>query len=124
MRKAIYQYLTANCRTVTTWKQPRQKTADTAKPFGVIVFGERAPSLTNQRGAFQDLRVWVHVELGSYLLLDAAIREVSGLLRDRMLTTEDGRRFILEWDGEGRDFEDENLKALTKYVDFTIPLGG
>lgn len=124
MRKALYQYLTANCQSVKTWKQPYQADASTPKPYGVILFGERPRSPFNRRGAFQDVTIWVYFAPGSYLPVDAAVKEIKGLLAGKVLTTEDGRDFLVEWDQDGRDFYDDALQALAKRIDFTIPLGG
>ncbi|HHY47096.1 MAG TPA: hypothetical protein GX506_07350 [Firmicutes bacterium] len=124
MRKALYEYLTANCQSVKTWKQPYQADASTPKPYGVIVFGERPRSPFNRRGAFQDVTIWVYFDPGSYLPVDAAVKEIKGLLAGKMLTTEDGRDFLIEWNQDGRDFYDDALQALAKRIDFTIPLGG
>lgn len=124
MRKAIHDYLTANCRSVQVWKQPYQATADTPKPFGVVVFGSRVRSPVNSRGAFQDVTVWVYAEPGSYLALDEMVAEIKRLLSNRELATGTGRRFVIEWNQDGRDFYDPMLYALGKAIDFTIPLGG
>ncbi|NPV80744.1 MAG: hypothetical protein HPY52_10790 [Firmicutes bacterium] len=129
MRKALYQYLTANCQSVKTWKQPYQADASTPKPYGVILFGERPRSPFNRRGVFQDVTIWVYFQPGSYLLVDAAVAEIKALLSGpngtgKVLTTEDGRDFLIEWNQDGRDFHDDVLQALAKRIDFTIPLGG
>lgn len=123
MRAALYQHLTQNCQSVPTWKQPYQADATTPKPYGVISFQPRSRSSFNRRGAFQDLRIWIYVNPGSFLPLDAAVAEVKALLSDRVLTRKDGGQFLVEWNQDGRDFRDDDLKALAKYVDFTIPLG-
>lgn len=123
MRTALYQYLTQNCKSVPTWKQPYQADAMTPKPYGVISFQQRPRNPFNRRGAFQDLRIWVYVDPGSFLPLDAAIAEVKALLSDQILTKKDGGKFLIEWNQDGRDFYDDDLKALAKYIDFTIPLG-
>lgn len=123
MRTAIYQHLTQNCQSVPAWKQPYQANATTPKPYGVISFQQRSRSPLNRRGAFQDLRIWVYVDPGSFLPLDAAVAEVKALLSDQLLTRKDGGKFLIEGGQIGRDFYDDDLKALAKYIDFTIPLG-
>lgn len=124
MRAAIYRYLTDNCQSVRLWKQPYQAAADTPKPYGVIVFEGHLRSPFNRRGSFQGFTTWVYVEPGSYVPLDEAVSEVKALMRDGILTTRDGRRFLVEWIQDGRDFYDDDLQALTKYVEFRIPIGG
>lgn len=124
MRGALYQHLTQNCESVRTWKQPYQADATTPKPYGVISFQPRSRSPFNRRGAFQDLRIWIYVDPGSFLPLDAAVAEVKALLSDRILAKRDGGQFLVEWNQDGRDFYDDDLEALARYIDFTIPLGG
>lgn len=124
MRGALYQHLTQNCESVRTWKQPYTADASTPKPYGVIKFDGRPRNPGNRRTSFQDLRIWLYVAPGSFLPLDAATKEVTGLLSERILSTPDGRRFLVEWVYEGHDFYDDELKANCRYIDFTIPLGG
>lgn len=126
MRTALYQHLTNRCESITAWYQPYTADGETPKPYGVILFGERPRSPFNRRGAFQDLRIWIYIDpqKSSYLTLDAAVAEVKALLSDQLLTTKTGGRFLTEWNQDGRDFYDDDLKALAKYIDFTIPLGG
>lgn len=124
MRTALFQYLTQNCQTVKTWKQPYTADASTPKPYGVIKFDGRPRNSGNRRTSFQDLRVWIYVDPGSFLPLDAAAREICALLSDHVLTTQDGRRFLIEWVYEGSDFYDDELKANCRFIDFRIPLGG
>jgi len=124
MRGALYQHLTQNCESVRTWKQPYQADATTPKPYGVVSFQPRSRSPFNRRGAFQDLRIWIYVDPGSFLPLDAAVAEVKALLSDRILAKRDGGQFLVEWNQDGRDFYDDDLEALARYIDFTIPLGG
>lgn len=126
MRTAIYQHLTKNCKSVTVWYQPYTADGKTPKPYGVISFGERVKNSFNRRSAFQDVRIWIYVDPlnSSYLALDAAVAEVKALLSDQLLTKKDGGRFLIEVVQDGRDFYDDDLKALAKYIDFTIPLGG
>ena len=134
MRKALYQYLTANCESITDWYQPFAATADTQKPYGVIVFGENPQNAFNNRTSFQDVSLWIYRAPGSFLSIDEAVVEIKGLFVDKssqnlitgpkLLTTEKGRKFFLEWQQTGRDFYDDDLKAVAKKIDFTIPLGG
>jgi hypothetical protein len=150
MRASLYQYLTDNCTTVSTWKQPYTADASTPKPYGVIKFDGR-PRDTS-RTSFQDVRIWIYFEPGSYLSLDAAVQEVTTLLSDQLITkavpadpapVEEGepdmppaeepveeeptpraKRFLVEFVYEGQDFFDDELKAICRFIDFRIPLGG
>lgn len=151
MRASLYQYLTNNCTTVPTWKQPYTADASTPKPYGVIKFDGR-PRDTS-RTSFQDVRIWIYFEPGSYLSLDAAVQEVTSLLSDQLVTKavpavpppveeeEPGdppieepveeeelapkaKRFLVEFVYEGQDFFDDELKAICRFIDFRIPLGG
>lgn len=122
MRKAIYQYLTANCTTIPTWTQPYMADKDTPKPYGVIILGEILPAVGNTRGAYRSLYIWPYVAGSSYLVLDAAVKEITRLLSGVTLTTDAGNRFTIEWVNEGRDFRDDDLDALTRRLEFRIPI--
>lgn len=124
MRGAIFQHLKQNCESIRAWKQPYVANRDTPKPYGVIVFEGRPRDVFNRRGAFQAFTVWVYGETGSCLALDDAIAEVKGLLKDVVLTTSVGDKFLVEWAGDGRDFYDDDLEALAKWTEFKIPIGG
>lgn len=153
MRAALYQHLTQNCTTVPTWKQPYAADASTPKPYGVIKFDGRPMNAYNSRTSFQNLRIWIYFEPGSYLALDAAVQEVTTLLSDQLITKavpadpapveeeEPGdppigepveeeelapkaKRFLVEFVYEGQDFFDDELKAICRFIDFRIPLGG
>ncbi len=121
MRTALYQHLTANCTTIPTWRQPYTATADTPKPYGVIVIGEVMRSPFNRLGSFRDLYVWPYFGGSSYVPVDAAVTELRALLSDTMLTTAEGNRFAIEFTHEGKDFYDDALKALTRRLEFRIP---
>ncbi len=121
MRTAIWQYLTDNCRSVKTWKQPYIAEATTPKPYGVVSFLGDAPALSNAMGAFDEVRVWIYDEPGDLVSTDAAINEVKHLLDGQLLTTGSGIGFSLEWINTSRDFYDDALQALTKYATFRVP---
>lgn len=120
MRKAIYQYLTANCKTIPRWSQPYMDAPP--KPYGVIVLGEQLPAVGNTRGAYRSLYIWPYVDGESFLVLDDAVKEITKLLSGVTLATDAGNRFSVEWVNEGRDFFDNDLKALTRRVEFRIPI--
>ncbi len=132
-RKAIYQHLTINCKSVPDWYQPFTATATTKKPYGVILFGDNPQNAFNRRSSFQDIQLIIYRDPGSFLPVDEAVAEVKGLfvekdawgrvLGPKLLTMEDGRKFFLEWQHTGRDFHDDELKAIGKIVYFTIPQG-
>lgn len=121
MRAAIYDCLTANCRRVTQWYQPYVPTAATPKPYGVLILEQRVP--VTRVAAFQDITVFLYGEPGDYTVLDDVVREVKELLHERRLVTADGRTFELVWVMDSKDFYDETLKAIARYVEFTIPGG-
>lgn len=121
MRKALYQYLTNNCVSITRWLQPYQAVADTPKPYGVILVSDDSASLNNSRGYFQEIEIWPYLKPGSFLALDEAVRELYGLLAGQYITTESGARVLLEWVGKGRDYYDPDLKAITRRMFLRMP---
>lgn len=134
MRAAIFQHLTTNCQSVRTWLTPFKATATTPKPYGVISFGENPENAFNHRTSFQDVTLWLYFAAGSFIPMDEAAREIKDLFVEKnergkvigpkILQTQDGRRFFLVWQQTSKDFYDDDLKAICKKIDFTIPLGG
>ena len=82
----------------------------------------RSPS--NREGSFRDVYIWPYFGGSSYPPLDAAVKEIRGLLDGATLTTSDGMRFTVEFVAEGRDFRDDDLEAITRRIDFRVPLVG
>lgn len=121
MRQAIYDCLTANCRKIIRWFQPYVPTASTEKPYGVIVIAERTP--VTRVGAFQDFTVFLYAEPGDFTVLDEAVQEVKQILHERRLLASDGRLFEIQWVMDGKDYYDDTLRAIARYVEFTIPGG-
>ncbi len=124
MRATLYKHLTENCKSVRNWLQPHRPVADTPKPYGVLEMGEETPALSNRKGLFQDVSVWLYFEPASYVPVDEAVAEVKRMLHNVVLTTADGRRFMLEWVQTLRDYYDPDLQAIGKRIDFRIPRGG
>ena len=128
MRKALYQYLTNNCKSITDWYQPHTAGATTKKPYGVIVFGENPQNAFNRRSSFQDVSLWIYYAPGNFVPVDGAVAEIRGMfVKDggpKLLETDKGRRFFMVWQQTSKDFYDDELKAVAKKIDFTIPLGG
>jgi hypothetical protein len=134
MRAALHQYLTANCQSIKTWLPPFKATATIQKPYGVISFGENPRNAFNSRTSFQDVTLWLYFVPGAIVALDKAVMEVRRLFRDynqtgkdigaKLLQTADGRRFFMEWQQTSKDIYDDDLKAVCKKIEFTIPLGG
>lgn len=124
MRAAIYEYLKTNCLSVKTWMQPYTPNATTPKPYGVIVMGDIIRDPFNRRASYQEVTVWPYFGGNSYVAVDKAVREIRSLLSDRTLTTKEGHRFTVEWIDVGRDFYDDDLKALTRRLEFRVPLVG
>jgi len=75
-------------------------------------------------GSFRLVEIWPYVESSNYLPLDDAVKEIRRLLSGKVLTTEAGKRFKVEWVGESDDFYDPDLDALTRRIDFQVPLVG
>lgn len=123
MRVALYEYLMNNCESIKSWHQPYTATAKTAKPYGVIVFGEDMNSV-NRQGFFDSLYIWPYFDRGSYLAVDGAIKELKKLLNNTILTTATGSRLEVEYVNVGRDFDDDELKAITRRLEFRIPRAG
>lgn len=133
MRAAIHQHL-ANCKSVKTWLPPFQAAATTPKPYGVVSFGENPQNAFNGRTSFQDVTLWLYFVPGAIVVLDEAVVEVRKLFREydqagkdmgpKLIQTADGRRFFMEWQQTSRDIYDDDLKAVCKKIEFTIPLGG
>lgn len=121
MRAAVYQYLVANCTNIPLWLQPYVADADTPKPYGVIAFGDELRNPVNSLGAFRTLYIWMYMPLGSFVPVDNAAGEIKSLLSDRILTTGAGNRFQIEWIQTGRDFKDDELNALGKWIEFRVP---
>lgn len=123
MRAALYQYLTANCQSIKSWYQPYTATGDTPKPYGVIQFGEDMSSV-NRLGFFDALYIWPYFNPGSFVMVDRAVKELKSLLNRTILTTANGAKFEIEYINTGRDFYDDELKALTRRLEFRIPRTG
>lgn len=123
MRLALYNYLTENCTSIPVWFQPYMATAEVRKPYGVIRLGSVIPQV-NRIGSLRLVEVWPYVESSNYLPLDDAVKEIRRLLSGKVLTTEAGKRFKVEWVGESDDFYDPDLDALTRRIDFQVPLVG
>jgi len=121
MRAAIYQYLTENCQSIKVWKQPYTAKKDDKKPYGIIVLGEEISSV-NRQGFFRDLVIWPYFDVGSFVVVDQAVAELKRLLDGKVLTTTGGSMFEIEWVHTGKDFQDDDLNALTRRIEFRIPL--
>lgn len=132
MRKALYTYMTTNCKSIKTWLQPYQPTASTPKPYGVLVIGEKRRDAFNRRGAYRDLHIWPYLLPSSFVALDEAVNEIEQLLAGKTLEgtiaaeSDEGAdvkfKFLVEWVGEQKDFYDSGLNAITRRIDFRIPL--
>jgi hypothetical protein len=120
MRETLYNYLLFNS-SISSWHPPFSASATTKKLYGVIIIGEVMRSPVNRKGAWNDLQIWLYFEKGDFLSLDEAADEIKGLLTDVLLTTGEGRRFHVEYVGMRRDFYDDELRAIAKRIDFTIP---
>lgn len=127
IRACLYTYLTANS-VVTDWYQPFVNDDTLSKPYGVIVVGEQLRSVNNRLGGFRNVEIWPYVRSGSFIALDNIVNNIrSSLERDekgceRVFETASKYHFVLEWVHEGRDFYDPDLKALTRKLDYRIPL--
>lgn len=124
MRAALYQYLTAKCQSITVWRQPYTATKDTPKPYGVIVLGEVMRSPVNRLGSFREVTIWPYIGGSSYVPVDGAVQEIRNLMDGATLTKSDGKSFSIEFVNEGRDFKDDDLDALTRRIEFRVPLVG
>ena len=126
MRGAIYAYLMGlSAETgISEWKQPYTADANSKKPYGVIVLGEDIQSVNNNKGAFRSLFIWPYFNPGSFVAVDKATRALKKALHKQILITSQGDSFEIEWVNTGRDFKDDELKTLTKRMEFRIPIIG
>ena len=124
MRAALYQHLTANCSSILSWHQPYTPAAETPKPYGVIVVEDELLSLVNSKGSFVGISIWPYFAKGSFVAVDNAVKEIKSLLKGAVLTTSSGNKFEIEYVGMGRDYYDDELKALTKVLEFRTPQVG
>ncbi len=124
MRAALYQYLTENCQSIKSWHQPGGPDKDTQKPYGVIKLGEETRAPFNNRGFFRELTIWPYFKVGSFIPADQAVAELKGLLAGTILTTSEGHKFEIEWVHTGGDFQDPDLDAITRRIEFRIPRVG
>lgn len=122
MRAALYQFLTENCQSIKTWMQPYAPDNNTPPPYGVILLGDEIQSPNNSRGFFNALQIWPYFKPGSYIPVDNAVTELRKLLDGRVFTTASGMKFELEYIRTGRDYKDPDLNALTRKMDFRIPI--
>jgi hypothetical protein len=121
LRLALYDVLTEES-SIKNWWQPFLATDRTEKPYGVITFGPvtRVPSGPRFRSRL--MHVWVYVEKEDFTVLDDYVEEITGLLTDRIVQVDSGNHYLLEWEHEGQDFIDPELNALTRRLDFRVPL--
>lgn len=124
MRAAIRARLLAQVPSITEgWFQPFEAGADQEKPYGVVKIGTKTGSGVNTLGKFTAVEVWPYFdrEDSDYDEVDAAVIEIIQALRNVTLTSTAGNLFTLEYTGEGIDYEDDALDALTRAVYFRIP---
>lgn len=121
LRLALYDVLTEES-SIKNWWQPFLATDRTEKPYGVITFGPviRVPSGPRFRSRL--MHVWIYVEKEDFTVLDDYVEEITELLTDRIVQVDSGNHYLLEWEHEGQDFFDPELNALTRRLDFRIPL--
>lgn len=124
MRAALYQYLVQNCESITSWYQSGAPNKDTKKPYGVIKLGEEMRAPLSNRGFFRELTIWPYFAPGSFVAVDKAVAEIKQLLSGSILTTSEGHMFEIEWVHTGQDFQDPDLNAITRMVEFRIPCVG
>lgn len=122
MRKALHDFLTEHCQLITAWYPPHSASVDTPKPYGVIVLDDELPAVNSNRGAYQLVQVWPYIDAEtSWLDMDDVVDEIKKVFKGRVLQTESGRRFTVEYMRTGRDFHDTELEAWTRPMDFRIP---
>lgn len=131
LREVLYEYLQANS-SINRWHQPFFDLQDAAdlfgvsdigaleKPYGVIVMREETGSPQTRVGWFQPVEIWPYFPPGNYLPVDAAVDEIIGLLSGHELAY-DGRYYRVEYQGTGPDYNDNDLRAITRRIDFTVP---
>jgi len=121
LRLALYDVLTEES-SIKNWWQPFLATDRTEKPYGVITFGPviRVPSGPRFRSRL--MHVWIYVEKEDFTVLDDYVEEITELLTDRIVQVDSGNHYLLEWEHEGQDFFDPELNALTRRLDFRVPL--
>jgi len=121
LRLAIYDVLTEES-SIKDWWQPFLATDRTEKPYGVITFGPIARVPSGPRFRTRLMHVWIYVEKEDFTVLDDYLEEITGLLTDRIVQVDNGNHYLLEWEHEGQDYIDPELDALTRRLDFRIPL--
>lgn len=124
MRLAIIKYLNENCQSVKTWQHVYTPTSSTPKPYGVVKIGEEMRAPFNNRGFFRELTIWPYFKLGNFIPMDEAVAELKTLLAGTTLTTSTGHKFEIEWVHTGGDFQDPDLEAITRRIEFRIPRVG
>ena len=123
MRAAIIAQLVGGCTLISNWWQPFKATADTPKPYGVVKIGTKTGDGLNSLAAYRAVEIWPYFDRAKadFDMVDAAVRQIRAALKDKTLTTAAGDRFTLEFTGEGQDYRDDALDALTRPVYFRIP---
>jgi hypothetical protein len=89
------------------------------KPFIVLRFGTDVPEVVNSSEGVQSLTgvIWVHDNPGSYLLIDAILRE----LREEMagaVVEADG--ISSDWLGDSPDLADDMRKTIVRNATFQL----
>jgi hypothetical protein len=125
MRAAIKTALEQNT-SITTWLPPFADLAGVEAPFGIVSFGEMTRNIVHGRSRWQDVTLWIYAS--TFLEGDTLAKEVKQALltnkEPKELTTADGRRFVLLWNQDSRDYLDPDLNLVVKRIDYSIPLGG
>jgi len=97
--------------------QPSMAGPATQKPYAVVKRGGDVP--TKMTHGFEiPFQIWLYSDVTSHTVLDALQGKVIKLLMRKDLTTANGQVFSLEYEGGSEDFYDDELKALTRRVDF------
>jgi len=135
LREILHGYLTDNCTCIEQWYQPFfswdgaaqalgvDDIGDLPKPYGVIVINpDRGTNIDIARRHV--IEIWPYFEPGNFMPLDEAVLEIRKILTGSL--TYDSRNFHVSFEGTGRDYHDENLRAITRTIDFSLPflIGG
>ena len=131
LRQLLFDYLGDECDVIENWYQPFFNWRDAAKalgvetlaeiekPYGVIKIGEEAEAGTTF-GYTTPVEIWPYFTPGNFLEVDKAHVEIGEALANKTIKV-NGRTIDVSYMGTASDYYDDELKAITRRMDFAVP---
>jgi hypothetical protein len=87
----------------------------TERPFEVLRFENETPEL--EEASFQDVTIWVHDNPGSYMNIDAILRQIRMTL-EGPVTSQEGIMAI--WQGDSPDLFDDERGTIVRNTSYRL----